>query len=73
MIGITTDGSLAFTALSGVNQGYDVYAVIDASGAWDKWQTDIAMQRLAFKGVNLMTWFSVGAEILSDWRNQGGD
>lgn len=33
MIGITTDVCLTFAALSGIKNGYDVYAVLDASGA----------------------------------------
>jgi len=37
MIGITTDVCLTFAALSAKEMGYEVYAVIDASGAFDKW------------------------------------
>jgi len=46
MVAITTDVCLTFAALSAKELGYDVYAVIDASGSFDIWQTDIAMQRM---------------------------
>jgi len=36
MAGISTDVCLTFAALSGVSLGFNVYAVLDASGTWSE-------------------------------------
>lgn len=46
MDGIVTDVCLMFPAVSMVAEGYDVYAVIDASGTWDKIAQEAAMHRM---------------------------
>ena len=38
--GVSTEVCVAFVALSAVKEGYDVYAVIDASGTWNKLERD---------------------------------
>lgn len=43
MAGIVTDVCLMFPAISAVAEGYDVYAVIDASGTWNKTVQEAAM------------------------------
>jgi len=45
MAGIVTDVCLMFPAISAVAEGYDVYAVVDASGTWDQISRDAAMLR----------------------------
>ncbi len=61
--GISTDVCLAFVALSAVSDGYDAYAVMDASGTWDKRIEFTAAQRMTLAGVQLMSWFAVTAEL----------
>ena len=46
MAGIVTDVCLLFPAISAVAEGYDVYAVVDASGTWDKVTRDAAIARM---------------------------
>jgi nicotinamidase-related amidase len=36
MSALTTEVCLVFPAISAVRAGYEVYAVLDASGAWSK-------------------------------------
>lgn len=72
MAGIVTDVCLLFPALSAVAEGYDVYAVIDASGTWDDVTRDAAMLRMSQAGVKVTTWASVLAEVMNDWRFEHG-
>ena len=72
MAGIVTDVCLLFPALSAVAEGYDVYAVIDASGTWNKTVQEVTVHRLAQAGVKVTTWASVLAEIMNDWRSEHG-
>lgn len=72
MAGIVTDVCLLFPALSAVAEGYDVYAVIDASGTWDEITRDASMLRMSQAGVKVTTWASVLAEVMNDWRSNQG-
>jgi len=72
MAGIVTDVCLLFPALSAVAEGYDVYAVIDASGTWNKTVQQVTLQRLTQAGVKVTTWASVLAELMNDWRSEYG-
>ncbi len=72
MAGIVTDVCLLFPAISAVAEGYDVYAVVDASGTWNKGVTDAAMHRMTQAGVKVVTWASVLAEVMDDWRSEHG-
>lgn len=71
--GVSTEVCVAFVALSAIKAGYDVYAVIDASGTWNKLVQEISVQRMVQAGVKPITWVAVGAELLNDWRAPGGD
>lgn len=72
MAGIVTDVCVMFPAISAVAAGYDVYAVIDASGTWNKTVQEAAMLRMMQAGVKVATWASVLAEIMNDWRSPKG-
>jgi nicotinamidase-related amidase len=71
MAGVSTDVCVTFAALSGVDAGYEVYAVIDASGTWNKEVRDISMMRMSQHGVEMMNWMAVSAELQADWRKNG--
>ncbi len=68
MAGIVTDVCLMFPALSAVAEGYDPYAIIDASGTWNKLVQEVTIHRLAQAGVKISTWASALAEMMQDWR-----
>jgi len=72
MAGIVTDVCLLFPALSAAAEGFDVYAVVDASGTWNKTVQEVTVHRLAQAGVKVTTWASVLAEIMNDWRSEHG-
>ena len=72
MAGISTEVCLAFAALSAVEDGYQVFAVVDASGTWDKLVEHAAIARMVQAGVVPMTWVAVGGELLGDWRSEMG-
>jgi nicotinamidase-related amidase len=70
--GISTEVCLAFVSLSARDAGYDVYAVLDALGTWNKLVEDGAIARMVQAGIVPMTWVGVGAELLVDWRSATG-
>lgn len=72
MAGIVTDVCLMFPAISAVAEGYDVYAVVDASGTWNEAVRDAAIHRMTQAGVKVATWASVLAEVMDDWRSEKG-
>jgi nicotinamidase-related amidase len=71
--GISTEVCVAFAALSARELGYDVYAVLDASGTWSKLVEEAAIARMVQAGVNPITWFAVGAELLGTWQSSKGE
>jgi hypothetical protein len=70
--GVSTEVSVAFVALSAIRDGYDVYAVIDCSGTWNRLAQQVAVARMAQFGIVPITWTAVGAELQADWRNSIG-
>jgi nicotinamidase-related amidase len=67
---VTDSTCLQFPSLDMVLDGYEVHAVIDASGAESPGQIvrDATVATLAQAGVKVRTWFSVAAELIADWR-----
>ena len=72
LAGVSTDVCLAFAAISAVNDGFDVYAVLDASGTWSPLVAQVATLRMMQAGVVPITWVAVAAELQNDWRNDTG-
>ena len=72
MVTGATEVCVTFVALSAVKAGYEVYAVIDASGTWSKLVQEVAIARMVQAGVVPMTWVAVAAEMQADWRNVTG-
>lgn len=68
MAGVTTDVCLAFPAMQAAAEGYNVYGVIDASGADSLATQQMAVSRLVRHGVTPVTWLMVAAELQRDWR-----
>ncbi|MGG6262989.1 isochorismatase family protein [Leptolyngbya sp. AN03gr2] len=67
MAGVTTDVCLAFPAISAVGAGYDVYAVIDASGTWNTTTQAAAIARMTQAGVKCVNTIAIAAELQKDW------
>lgn len=66
MAGITTDVCVTFPAISAVAAGYDVYAVIDASGTWTNTAEMASMLRMMQAGVIPTNWIAIAAELKQD-------
>lgn len=67
--GVVTEVCVAFPALSAVKEGYEVFAVTDASGTFNDVTRHASWDRMSRGGVQLMTWFGVACELHRDWRN----
>jgi hypothetical protein len=66
--GDTLVGDLPRHAAAG--EGYEVYAVTDASGGVSAEAHDMAMHRMAMTGVVPITWMAVAGELQRDWARE---
>jgi nicotinamidase-related amidase len=66
--GLTDSTCLQFPALDAVLEGYEVYGVIDASGAVSKHEREATVSVLSQVGVKVRNWWSIAAELQADWR-----
>lgn len=71
MAGISTDVSLTLTAIAAVAAGYDVFAVIDASGTWSLLAQQTSIARMSQAGIVCVNTVAVIAELLADWTTPG--
>jgi nicotinamidase-related amidase len=67
--GIVTDVCVAFPALSAINEGFEVFVAVDASGTLNAVIREAAHKRMAAAGVQLLSWFAIASELHRDWRN----
>ncbi|SDG83545.1 Nicotinamidase-related amidase [Sinosporangium album] len=70
--GVITDVCLMFASLSARARGYNVHAVIDASGTTNKLARETSIVRLAAAGVVVNSTVAVLSELLRDWKTPGG-
>lgn len=71
--GISTDVCVAFAALSAVAAGYNVQAVLDASGTWSRLAAEASIIRMRDAGVTMTSSVAMTAELQRDWRKPGGE
>lgn len=69
--GLATEVCVAFPAIAAAQEGFDVYAVIDASADWNPLVTQVTMQRLVAAGVVVTTWVAVLAELANNTQING--
>ena len=62
-----TEVCLAFPAIQAMEAGYEVYAVVDASGGTSQIAHDTAIQRIVQAGAVPVTWQQVLLEYQRDW------
>ena len=72
MAAVTTDICLIFPAISAVQEGFEVLAVLDASGSAFDVQEELARRRMATAGVVLTTTNTAIAELVQDWSTPQG-
>lgn len=70
MAGLWTEACVCFPALSAIQDGYEVYAVTDASGGASEEAHNIAVMRMVQAGVKPVTWLQVLLEFQRDWNNK---
>jgi nicotinamidase-related amidase len=64
--GITTHVCLAFPAMSAASDGYDVYALLDASGTWSDLLQLTAIDQMKQAGVTITSGAAAFVEMLHD-------
>lgn len=72
MAGVTTDVCTTFLALSLREEGYSVWANIEASGTTSALVRDVSNDRMAKAGVHTVSLFSIVCDLMRDWRNTPG-
>lgn len=71
--GVTLGTCVTLPTLGMINDGYVVHPVVDASGAWSKYEAEAAMQRMGSAGAQLNTVYALGAEMQADWKLPSGN
>ena len=66
--GVTIGTCCTFSTLSLLNDGYQVFPVIDACGGWSQMEFDAAVSRMANAGAELVTTFALACELQADWK-----
>ena len=72
MAGVTTDVCLVYPAISAVDEGYRVQAVLDASGSPFEISEDTSQRRMENAGVVLTATNTLMAELAQDWSRPEG-
>jgi nicotinamidase-related amidase len=73
MAGVTTDVCLVFPAIIAVREGFNVQAVMDASGSPFDLSEEMSRRRMENEGVVLTATNTLMAELAQDWsRPEGG-
>ncbi len=67
--GVTLGTCTAFPTLSMLQDGYQVFPVVDAAGAWSRYEADAAITRMTAAGAEPVSVFALLAELQYDWRN----
>lgn len=65
---VTIGTCCAFPTLSMLNDGYKVFPVVDACGAWNRYEAEAAMSRMSNAGAELVTTFALACELQADWK-----
>ena len=72
MAGVTTDVCLVYPAISAIRDGYDVQAVMDASGSPYDLSEEMSRRRMENEGVVLTATNTLIAELAQDWSKPEG-
>ncbi|MFD3788556.1 hydrolase [Streptomyces cyaneofuscatus] len=70
LAGLWTEICLAMPAIQAAGEGFDVYAVTDASGGVSADAHDMAVRRMVQAGVVPITWLAVMGEWQRDWARE---
>ena len=70
MAALWTEICLAMPAIQAAGEGYEVYAVTDASGGVSAEAHEMAVRRMVMAGVVPITWLAVASELQRDWARE---
>lgn len=73
LAGVTIGTCTLFPALSLANDGYSVYPVIDAAGAWNRYEAEAAIARMVQAGAQPVSTFALACELQEDWKKPWGN
>lgn len=71
--GVSMEVCLTFPAVEAAKDGYNVQAVLDASGAINELGREAALWRMQDAGVTPTTYNAIASELLHDWANEEGE
>lgn len=71
--GISMEVCVTFPAVAAANDGYNVQAVLDATGAINELGREAALWRMQDAGVTPTTYNGIASELLHDWANEEGN
>lgn len=66
--GVPIGTCCALPTLSMLSDGYKVFPVVDACGAWNHYEAEAAMSRMSSAGAELVTTFALACELQADWK-----
>jgi len=66
--GVTIGTCCALPTMSMLQDGYKVFPVVHACGAWSRYEAEAAMSRMARAGAELVTTFALACELQADWK-----
>jgi nicotinamidase-related amidase len=72
MAGVTTDVCLVYPSISAYREGYQVQAVMDASGSPYELSEEMSRRRMEREGVVLTATNTLMAELAQDWSRPEG-
>lgn len=70
---VTIGTCCAMPTLAMLNDGYRVFPVIDACGAWSSYEMQAAVVRMSRAGADLVSVFALGCELQADWKSPSGN
>jgi nicotinamidase-related amidase len=65
-----TEICMAFPALDALNEGYDVYPVVDAIGGTSEEAHRAGIERVVQAGAHPVTWVALACELQRDWARE---
>ncbi len=72
MAGVTTEVCLAPPAISAIEEGFEVFGVVDASGSPTVLTDEMAFRRMERAGIELTTTTALIAELAVNWASESG-
>lgn len=69
LAGVTIGTCTILPTLALLNDGYKVFPVVDACGAWNHYEAEASMLRMSNAGAELVTTFALGCELQADWKS----